>query len=208
LQIKGKTIHGWKMLRKEGFTLIELLVTIIILVILASIAIPAFSRWYPNYKLRGAATDLYSNLQWAKLEAVKENADCAVVFNAGAGTYQVISGGADKDYYTAGDNVVLKTMDFLIYDSKGRIGYGRAAGSNPFDAGRGFDNNITFDDNNGGNDGDDTVVFNSRGMIHRQFNSAGEVYLRNNKNTTYVVGVMAAGSILLRRWKPSSASWE
>jgi hypothetical protein len=97
------------------------------------------------------------------LEAVKENADCAVVFNAGAGTYQVISGGADKDYYAAGDNVVLKTMDFLSYDDKGRIGYGRAAGSNPLDAGRGFDNNITLDDNNGGNDGDDTVVFNSRG---------------------------------------------
>ncbi len=196
------------MLRKEGFTLIELLVTIIILVILASIAIPAFSRWYPNYKLRRAATDLYSNLQWAKLEAVKENADCAVVFNAGAGTYQVISGGADKDYYTAGDNVVLNTLDFLIYDSNGRIGYGRATGSNPLDAGRGFDNNITLDDNNGGNDGDDTVVFNSRGMINRQFNSAGEVYLRNTKDTSYVVGVLATGSILLRKWDASSASWE
>ncbi|MGD8985437.1 MAG: GspH/FimT family pseudopilin [Desulfobacteraceae bacterium] len=196
------------MLRKEGFTLIELLVTIIILVILASIAIPAFSRWYPNYKLRSAATDLYSNLQWAKLEAVKENADCAVVFNAGAGTYQVISGGADKDYYATGDNVVRRTMDFLSYDKNGNIGYGRATGSNPLDAGRGFDNNITLDDNNGGNDGDDTVVFNSRGMINRQFNSAGEVYLRNNKNTSYVVAVMATGSILLRRWDPSSASWE
>ena len=196
------------MLRKEGFTLIELLVTIIILGILASIAIPTFSRWYPNYKLRSAATDLYSNMQFAKLEAVKENADCAVVFNAGAGTYQVISGGPDKDYYATGDNVVLNTVNFLRYDDNGNIGYGRATGSNPRDPGRGFDNNITFDDNNGGNDGDDTVVFNSRGMINKQFNSAGEVYLVNNRNTSYVVGVTATGGVLLRKWDGSSGSWE
>jgi prepilin-type N-terminal cleavage/methylation domain-containing protein len=196
------------MLRKEGFTLTELLVTIIVLGILASIAIPAFSIWYPNYKLRSAATDLYSNLQWAKLEAVKENADCAVIFSAGGGTYQIISGGADKDYYATGDNVILKTVTFLTYDDNGNIGYGRSTGSNPFDAGRGFDNNITFDDNNGGNDGDDTVVFNSRGMINKQVNTAGEVYLRNNRDRSYVVAVTATGGILLRRWNGSSTSWE
>ncbi len=199
---------GGHMMKKQGFTLIELLVTIVIIGVLASIAIPAFSTWYPNYKLRGAATDLYSNLQWAKLQAVKENADCAVVFNPGAGGYQVISGGPDRDYYATGDNVPLRTLNFFSYDAKGNIGYGRATGSNPLDAGRGFDNNVTLDDNNGGNDGDDTVVFNSRGMIYRQVNSAGEVYLSNTKNTAYVIGVTTAGGILLRKWNPSTASWE
>jgi hypothetical protein len=135
----------------------------------------------------------------------KRECHCAVVFNVGAGTYQVISGGADKDYYTAGDNVILRTIGFHIYDDKGNIGYGHTPGANPLDAGRGFDNDITFNDITAGAD---TIVFNSRGTIHKQADSAGEVYLVNNRNTSYMVGVNAIGGILLKKWNASSAAWE
>jgi prepilin-type N-terminal cleavage/methylation domain-containing protein len=41
----------------SGFTMIEVLIVIVILAILMSIAIPGFSRWLPNYRLKGAARD-------------------------------------------------------------------------------------------------------------------------------------------------------
>ncbi|MGE5838513.1 MAG: Tfp pilus assembly protein FimT/FimU, partial [Deltaproteobacteria bacterium] len=50
------------MKREKGFTTIELAVSIVIICILLGLAIPGFSRWIPNYRLRGAARDVYSNL--------------------------------------------------------------------------------------------------------------------------------------------------
>ncbi|MGD9076356.1 MAG: prepilin-type N-terminal cleavage/methylation domain-containing protein, partial [Desulfobacteraceae bacterium] len=64
--------HTVRIRKKEsGFSLIELLVIIVIIAILAAIAIPAFSAWLPNYRLRQAARDVYSNLQRAKVNAIK-----------------------------------------------------------------------------------------------------------------------------------------
>jgi type IV fimbrial biogenesis protein FimT len=53
-----------------GFTLIELLVVIGMMAALALIAIPAFSAWMPEYRLKQAARELYSNIQRAKMGAV------------------------------------------------------------------------------------------------------------------------------------------
>lgn len=69
--------------RELGFTMIELLITMVILGILAGFAIPAFSSWLPGHRLKSAARDVFSNLQLAKLEAIKQNQDCDVDFSAG-----------------------------------------------------------------------------------------------------------------------------
>ena len=65
--------------RESGFSLMELLVGIAIIGIMAAIAIPGFSVWLPEYRLKGAARDLYSNYQLAKMGAIRENRDWAVV---------------------------------------------------------------------------------------------------------------------------------
>ena len=58
---------------ESGVTLMEILVIMVILAALAAIAIPTFAVWLPNYRLKSAARDLYSNFQMAKMGAVNKN---------------------------------------------------------------------------------------------------------------------------------------
>ena len=67
--------------KDSGFTLVELLVVIAIFSILATIAIPAYSVWLPNYRLKRAVRDVYSNFQTTKMRAIKDNRNCTVTFN-------------------------------------------------------------------------------------------------------------------------------
>jgi Tfp pilus assembly protein FimT len=181
------------MKNEKAFTLIELLTTFIILGIMLTLAIPAFSRWLPNYHLRSASDDLQSEFQLTKMKAIKDNGEWALVFNAGAGTYQVVSGGADGNYSTAGDNVVVKTVTLSQYGSGTRYGHGAATAAI---GGGGFDNEITF--------AADTVVFNGRGMINSA--AGGYVYLQNNENGTYGAGVLSSGVVIVRKW--DGAAWK
>jgi len=71
-----------------GFSLVELMVVLAVLVILASIAVPAYTVWVPNYKLKAAAREVYSALQLAKLRAVKENTNVVIWFDINTNRYR------------------------------------------------------------------------------------------------------------------------
>jgi prepilin-type N-terminal cleavage/methylation domain-containing protein len=77
------------MQKRQGFTLIELTVVIVLLAILAGVGVPNFLSWLPKYRLKRAAHDLYSNLQLAKMSAIKANKDCKVNYYKGPDRYTV-----------------------------------------------------------------------------------------------------------------------
>jgi prepilin-type N-terminal cleavage/methylation domain-containing protein len=85
---KLKTQEMEIMFKNAGFTLTELMVTIAVVAILASLAIPNFIAWLPNYRLQSGAEEIQSTLQLARMTAIKENATATVTFNTANETYQ------------------------------------------------------------------------------------------------------------------------
>ncbi len=187
---------------EAGFTFLELATIVIIMAVLATIAIPTFSVWMPNYRLRGAARDLYSNLQMAKLGAVKQNKEWAVVFNQGAGEYYVCSDDGGDGWDGPPSDTVEKTVDLGDYDAAK-------------DDARDPDDEIYFGHANinkgvadelfsGGDEiyyASDFVAFGPRGTSEK-----GYVYLQNSNNTVYGVGTRPSGVIHLKKW--TGSVWE
>lgn len=77
---------------EAGFSLIEVMVTIGIIAIVAATAIPGFSVWLPNYRLKSAVQDIYSNMQKAKMDAIRagKKQGYTIQFNTGNNSYSLI----------------------------------------------------------------------------------------------------------------------
>jgi prepilin-type N-terminal cleavage/methylation domain-containing protein len=187
----GKLAVGLRVKRKGGFTIVELVVALAIMGIAVSVAIPGFSRWLPDYRLKAAATDLYANLQLAKMSAVRDNAEWAIAFNKDFDAYQIRFGtGVNGGYADPGAFGVDKTVILKNYGGGVCFGHGSATAA----LGGGWDDEITFANN--------TVVFKPRGMAEPE----GYVYVQNQKNATYAVGSLTTGLILMRKW--TGTAWE
>ena len=179
------------MKQAKGFTIIELVVIIVIMGILATIAIPGFSRWLPNYRLRVATRDVFSNFQHAKLTAIKRHRTCVISFN------QPVSG-TTYDYV-----VYVDTGNNLEFDSAVDEVLSKVLFSDQY-------KDVIFDTNKGvGNDGIDfpgnddspprpTIGFLSNGFtIDNGGNPvSGSVYLTNAIREREVA-VSAAGNITI-----------
>lgn len=109
----------------SGFTLSEILIALAIFAILAVVAFPNLALYSSGYKLRGAAREVATDLQFARLLAVKENNNFRVNFDSHA--YQVIriSDGSvvkSRNFNTDYPDVTLANLSVDFYSRGGSNG--------------------------------------------------------------------------------------
>jgi prepilin-type N-terminal cleavage/methylation domain-containing protein len=177
----------------QGFTLVEVLTTISIIAILCLIAIPTFTAWLPDYRLKQAARDLYSNLQRTKMGAIKANDSWGICFDNGSkpGRYLVYSLGPNRTWDNGAGDDVLENITINLSSYQGvDYGHGKATKNvlgSPFGPG----DDISY------KTPDRVAVFTNRGTVDNQ----GYVYLSNSKGTAYAVGTPSpAGVVVIKKY--------
>ncbi|MBW1729722.1 MAG: GspH/FimT family pseudopilin [Deltaproteobacteria bacterium] len=175
-----KTCKPGKVKRhNNGFTSIELMVVLGILIIAVGIAIPVVSTYVPRYKLRAEARKIYSDMQRARLEAVKRNRNVIISFtpsaSPGQGTYTIFvddgsGGGTAGDGTRNGSEQILTTVQ--ISPSVSLYGASFTNGGSP----------------------STKTGFTSRGLLWN--NLAGDVFIRSSKISRYYkITLTAAGGL-------------
>lgn len=105
------------MKQEKGFTLIELMVTLTVLAIIMAFAAPSLADFLNKRKVASAAEQLYSELQYARSEAISRSAATFVDFSAnGTTTWSVgvtiTDGGCDPTVTTpTGTNACVLVID-------------------------------------------------------------------------------------------------
>ncbi len=134
--------------KQKGFTLMEILIVIALISIISVFGIPGILSWMPDYRLRGAAGDLVSNFQKAKLTAVKQREVCAIEFKDGGYVVYIDEDGDQS--HDAGEELfppVNFAQDFAGQVSLDSAGFDANGGGNPWVAFR--PNSLPLDINGG-----------------------------------------------------------
>lgn len=191
-------LHLSRPMNGYGMTVLEIMAVVAIISILSAIAFPTVLSLLPDYRLKAAVSDLYSNLQRAKQEAVRSNGECGVYFDASTNRYQVIAGGPDGvcDGPAAGippqplnDDVLLNYIELSTYGSGVQYGSGMAEKTVP---GAGIPPVATVSYVN------DRIRFDAKGMAREM----GYTYLTNVNGSAFAVGTPSiAGSIVQKKWQ-------
>lgn len=72
---------GWQPESKAktaGFTLVELMVTLAVMAVLVTLAAPSYNSFIRNQRVKTAAFDLMSSINFARSEAIKRNGDVGI----------------------------------------------------------------------------------------------------------------------------------
>ena len=159
--------------KNGGFTLFELIVVITILSVLSALTIPSINSWRENLQLNNATRDIYSNLQKAKLEAIKTRTNCFATFDANGYVIYLDAGGT-----------VISSVSLSNYENVS------------FDTSKGGGDGLTFSGTDNG------IAFSMTGLPRTLDLSAlgsGTIFLKqDNRDKTAEISISKAGSIQIK----------
>jgi prepilin-type N-terminal cleavage/methylation domain-containing protein len=122
--------------RKDGLTLIELVITLAVVAVLTVLFVPNLGRWVSHYRLRGAVREIVSQMELAKIKALKSNLEYRILFDLEARTFELqrgdrpdssLRGSREGGLFTLPTQVQVREMTFR--DSAAEFNpHGTAAG--------------------------------------------------------------------------------
>ena len=178
----------------KGFSLIELLVALFIFGVLLAIAAPSFIGQRPRQDLKRLSREIVSDMQFAKVNALKTSSTWVIQFNTTNSEYKILSDDGVDDTWNTADDSVFKTVSLSNYPGiifNIPTGYGEISSEpNPSE---GLLDGISFADNR--------IFFNSNGT-----SVGGTVYISNQNNDAFAVGsTSVAGGI--KTWVNYGSGW-
>ena len=174
------------MRRDLGFTMVEMMIVVAVMAILAAIAIPSYYEYLPKSRASGAARQLFTEMQYAKMRAISENNDYKIEFDTTNNRYRIYD-----------DTVLIKTIN--IGEAHSGIAYGYVSGNNW--NGDAITGAVTFSGT------PPSVTFRSTGLANKN----GTVYLKPTGDTARkdrqrAISVKQTGRV--RLYKHNGSTWE
>ena len=94
-----------------GFSMMELMTVLAIVAILSTMAVPALFQWGAKHRVGNAARDVKSTLEFARINAIKTNADVTVNFDWANERMTVAAGGTTLSTLQMPGDVDLLDVD-------------------------------------------------------------------------------------------------
>jgi len=116
---------------QRGFSLIEMMIVVIIIGVLATIGMPAFSSWKEKQAVGNAASSLLAHLKQARNLAMADNRSVRIVFSSTAYTFDADTTGncgpCRNDvigYNQFSDNLSISPVTTRMFTSRGTANSG------------------------------------------------------------------------------------
>jgi type IV fimbrial biogenesis protein FimT len=109
--------------RSRGFTIIELMVVLAIAAVLTVAALPSFTQFVKNQRVKTASFDVFSSLVLARSEAITRNAQVSVTPSGGnwANGWQVTAGSIVVRDEDPMPNISISGPSSITFNGTGRL---------------------------------------------------------------------------------------